>query len=66
MDDVKPFGPVQLKLVPISVVPEKFNVSPEQIVELADANADGVGLTNTVTSFDESVTGPSLHVVSKI
>ena len=46
--DVNAFGPVQLYVAPATKFENKFNVEPEQIVELFVAiGAKGIGLTVT-------------------
>lgn len=57
-----PFGPVQLNVVPISVVPVRFKGWPMQTGLLLPAVAVGNGFTVKVNSFELSETGPVEHV----
>jgi hypothetical protein len=48
----KPLGPVQLKVVPLSVVPVRFSGEPTHTGLLLPAVAVGVGFTVTTSSFE--------------
>ena len=62
--DVKEFGPVHAKVVPILVVPVRFNVVPTQIGVLDEADAVGVGEIVNDTTLEYEVTEPTVHVTA--
>jgi len=61
---VNEFGPVQAKVVPMFVVPVRFNAVPAQIGELLDADAVGVGITTVETSLDVLDCDVTVHVTT--
>jgi hypothetical protein len=62
--DVNEFGPVHAKVVPILVVPVRFNVVPTQTGVFEEADAVGVGDIVNDTTLEYEVTEPAEHVTA--
>ena len=64
--EINPFGPVQEKVVPISVPPVKLIVLPEQTGLLLPANAVGIGLSITVATVEIPVDASAVQLTTNL